>query len=256
MRFWADAWNRTDLGKNQSIRKSIDCHNSDTVPRNICFCLLPVAIVFSLSGVPVYLAFAFGGIALATAPAPALSIVQEFHTHGAVTDTLLPMAVLDDIVGIAVFFTVNSFIARAVSGGSVPLYMIPVMIFLPIIIGIATGWIAGLFLKKNPGKAGTLIILLLGITATAAIGLFCNTTVFTNITLNYMLMGVSFSAVFSNMIPEKQLQNLVDWFHPILVAPFRSISGLHRNYMLRPGCLRARTCSHRERNHRSCSRHQ
>lgn len=29
------------------------------------------------------------------------------------------MAVLDDIVGIAVFFTVNSFIARAVSGGSV-----------------------------------------------------------------------------------------------------------------------------------------
>ena len=174
------------------------------------------AIVFSLSGVPVYLAFAFGGIALATAPAPALSIVQEFHTHGAVTDTLLPMAVLDDIVGIAVFFTVNSFIARAVSGGSVPLYMIPVMIFLPIIIGIATGWIAGLFLKKNPGKAGTLIILLLGITATAAIGLFCNTTVFTNITLNYMLMGVSFSAVFSNMIPENQLQNLVDWFHPIL----------------------------------------
>ncbi|MDY2753142.1 MAG: potassium transporter, partial [Blautia obeum] len=80
----------------------------------------------------------------------------------------------------------------------------------------ATGWIAGLFLKKNPGKAGTLIILLLGITATAAIGLFCNTTVFTNITLNYMLMGVSFSAVFSNMISEKQLQNLVDWFHPIL----------------------------------------
>ena len=32
----------TELSKNQSIRKSIDCHNSDTVPRNICFCLLPV----------------------------------------------------------------------------------------------------------------------------------------------------------------------------------------------------------------------
>ena len=59
------------------------------------------ALVFWIQKVPVYLAFAFGGIALATAPAPALSIVQEFRTHGPVTDTLLPMAVLDDIVGIA-----------------------------------------------------------------------------------------------------------------------------------------------------------
>lgn len=60
-------------------------------------------MVFLWADIPVYLAFAFGGIALATAPAPALSIVNEFHTKGPVTDTLLPMAVLDDIVGIAVF---------------------------------------------------------------------------------------------------------------------------------------------------------
>ena len=52
---------------------------------------------------PLYLALAFGGIALATAPAPALSIVQEFHTKGPVTRALLPMAVLDDIVAIGVF---------------------------------------------------------------------------------------------------------------------------------------------------------
>ena len=53
--------------------------------------------------IPTYLGFAFGGIALATAPAPTLSIVSEFHTKGPVTNTLLPMAVLDDIVGIAEF---------------------------------------------------------------------------------------------------------------------------------------------------------
>lgn len=33
----------------------------------------------------VYLAFILGGIALATAPAPALSIVREFKTDGPVT---------------------------------------------------------------------------------------------------------------------------------------------------------------------------
>lgn len=174
------------------------------------------AVVLYFAGQPVWLAPAFGGIALATAPAPALSIVQEFHTKGPVTDTLLPMAVLDDIVGIAVFFTVNSFIASKVSGGAVPLYMIPVMIFLPIAIGIITGVPAGMLLKKKPGKSGTLLILLAGITLTAAIGLFFNRVVFTNITLNYMLMGVSFSAVFSNQIPQRQLEQTTTWFHPIL----------------------------------------
>ena len=174
------------------------------------------AVVLYFAGQPVWLAPAFGGIALATAPAPALSIVQEFHTKGPVTDTLLPMAILDDIVGIAVFFTVNSFIASKVSGGAVPLYMIPVMIFLPIAIGIVTGVPAGMLLKKKPGKSGTLLILLAGITLTAAIGLFFNRVVFTNITLNYMLMGVSFSAVFSNQIPQRQLEQTTTWFHPIL----------------------------------------
>lgn len=173
-------------------------------------------ILFALTGIPVYLAFAFGGIALATAPAPALSIVQEFHTRGPVTDTLLPMAVLDDIVGIAVFFTVNSVISGIVSGGTVPLYMIPVMIFLPIAIGIVPGLLVGFILRKRGGKTFTLILLLVGITVTMLTGRFFNTRVFTGITLNYMLMGVSFSAVFSNMLPENQLTDLTDWFQPIL----------------------------------------
>lgn len=180
------------------------------------FVSLIFGIVFYFTGVPVYLAFAFGGIALATAPAPALSIVQEFHTSGPVTDTLIPMAVLDDIVGIAVFFTVNSFIARTVSGGTVPLYMIPVMIFMPVIIGATVGFVVGKVLQRNLSKNSTLALLLAGITITAAIGLFLNKIVFTNIALNYMLMGVSFSAVFSNMISEEKLDELVNWFNPIL----------------------------------------
>ena len=172
--------------------------------------------VFAFTGIPPYLALVFGGIALATAPAPALSIVNEFHAKGPVTDTLLPMAVLDDIVGIAVFFTVNSFVARAVSGGSVPLYMIPVMILLPILIGAAVGLPAGLLLRRGGGKARTLAVLLAGITATAFIGWLLNTRVLTGITLNYMLMGVAFSAVFANMVDEERLETINRWFAPIL----------------------------------------
>ena len=51
---------------------------------------LAFGIVFYFANITVYLAFVFGGIALATAPAPALSIVNEFHAKGPVTDTLLP----------------------------------------------------------------------------------------------------------------------------------------------------------------------
>lgn len=180
------------------------------------FVTLVFGIVFGCMGIPVYLAFAFGGIALATAPAPALSIVSEFHTKGPVTDTLLPMAVLDDIVGIAVFFTVNAFVARRVSGGGVSLLMIPVMIFLPIIVGAVIGIIVGIALKKVSGKVITLAILIAGITITVITGYWLNTKVFTNVTLNYMLLGVAFSAAFSNMIPEEKLEVTVNYFHPIL----------------------------------------
>ena len=177
---------------------------------------LAFGLVFSLTGVPVYLAFVFGGIALATAPAPALSIVNEFHAKGSVTDTLLPMTILDDVVGIAVFFTVNSLIARAASGGAIPLYMIPVMIFLPILIGAAVGFPTGLLLKRAKGKAAYLAVLLCGITVTMVTGWLLNTRLLSGITLNYMLMGVAFSAVFSNMVTPEQLEAINGGFAPIL----------------------------------------
>lgn len=177
---------------------------------------LAFSIIFAITDIPFYLALVLGGIALATAPAPALSIVNEFHAKGPVTDTLLPMTILDDVVGIAVFFTVNSLVAHEVSGGSVPLYMIPVMIFLPVMIGAIVGFPTGLLLKKAATKPQILTALLGGITATMLIGLFINTHLLSGITLNYMLMGVSFSAAFSNLITHEQLEKVDSCFAPIL----------------------------------------
>lgn len=188
---------------------------------------LAFGVAFYFAKVPIYLAFVFGGIALATAPAPALSIVNEFHAKGPVTETLLPMTVLDDVVGIAVFFTVNSLIARMASGGAIPLYMIPVMIFLPIIIGAAVGFPTGLLLKRCRNKTSNLTVLLCGITVTMLIGWCLNTYLLSGITLNYMLMGVSFSAVFSNMITTEQLEKINYYFAPILaVALYAAIVDL------------------------------
>lgn len=183
-----------------------------------CFVTLVFMSVFLLMDIPVYLAFVFGGIALATAPAPALSIVNELHAKGPVTDTLLPMAVLDDVVAIIVFFTVNSVVSSSASGGSVPLYMIPFMIFLPVMIGLIAGLPAGWLLKKVRGQIQTFVVLLVGITLTVGIGWIMNLKILSGITLNYMLMGVSFSAVFTNIVGEERLKEITDYFHPILTV--------------------------------------
>lgn len=97
------------------------------------------AAVFSVTGVPVYVAFLFGGIALATAPAPALSIVNEYHTSGPVTKTLIPLAAIDDIIGVVVFFTVISILSGTRGGaGTSPLAIVGIVV-LPFVIGILTG---------------------------------------------------------------------------------------------------------------------
>lgn len=173
-------------------------------------------IVFWLSGIPIYLAFVFGGIALATAPAPALSIVREFKTDGPVTRTLIPMAALDDIVGVVVFFTTIAFVARNVSGGGLPVYMIPVMVLLPLVIGVVTGLPTGILLKKKRSKAVTLTILMGMILVTSAMGLVCNTYLMPSPVLNFMLMGMAFSATFSNMVLEERLEEIVTAFNPFL----------------------------------------
>ena len=85
----------------------------------------------------------FGGIALATAPA--LSIVNEYHTSGPVTKTLIPLAAIDDIIGVVVFFTVISIVNGIDGNASDSLFAIVGMILLPFAIGIFVGMLTSLF---------------------------------------------------------------------------------------------------------------
>ncbi|MCI6041267.1 MAG: cation:proton antiporter [Clostridiales bacterium] len=177
---------------------------------------LVFGIVFVLSGIPLYLAFIFGGIALATAPAPALSIVREFKTNGPVTRTLIPMAALDDIVGCVVFFITIATVAGRLAAGELPGYMIALVIVLPLVIGVAVGLVAGALLKKQRGKAATLALLLGTILVASGVGFAFNTLVLPRPVLNFMLIGMAFSATFSNMVSQERLKQIMDGFNPIL----------------------------------------
>lgn len=172
-------------------------------------------IVFYFSSVPLYLAFIFGGIALATAPAPALSIVREFKTRGPVTATLIPMAALDDIVGCIVFFCTIAVIAGNLSAGELPVYMIALVVLMPLVIGVITGLPAGLLLKKERSTPATLILLIFTILVASGGGFLCNSLLPSPV-LNFMLIGMAFSATFSNMVPEQRLEQIMKGFNPVL----------------------------------------
>ena len=177
---------------------------------------LGFSIVFYVSNIPVYLAFIFGGIALATAPAPALSIVREFKTTGPVTNTLIPMAALDDIVGCIVFFITIATVAGSLSAGDLPAFMIALVVVLPLLIGVVTGLGAGIVLKKERSKSGTLMLLIAMIIVASAVGFLFNSLVLPRPVLNFMLIGMAFSATFSNMVSEARLEQIMEGFNPIL----------------------------------------
>ena len=180
------------------------------------FVSLVFGIVFYLQDIPLYLAFLFGGIALATAPAPALSIVREFKADGPVTHTLIPMAALDDIVGCIVFFTTVAIVAGNLSAGELPAYMIALVVILPLVIGAAAGLLAGLFLKKERSSRGTLLLLILNILIASGVGFIFNDLVMPKPVLNFMLIGMAFSAAFSNMVTEERLEEIMRVFNPFL----------------------------------------
>ncbi|MEG0293804.1 cation:proton antiporter [Enterococcus sp.] len=179
---------------------------------------LSFSIIFYFTNIPIYLAFIFGSIALATAPAPALSIVREFKTNGPVTKTLIPMAVLDDVVALIVFFSINGLITATKSGDSSNSLFstLAIMIVLPVIIGAIVGYISSFLLKQEMSKIKTQMILVFFIVIAGSVGIYINQELLSEPMINFMLIGMAFSAVFANLVSKERLYQIMEAFNPIL----------------------------------------
>lgn len=163
------------------------------------FVSLAFMITFLIAKIPVYFAFVFGGIALATAPAPALSIVNEYKTRGPVTNTLIPLAAIDDVIGVVIFFTTISVIGAVKGGESVSPLATAGMVLLPFAIGIALGAAAGLIIRKANNNVACFAIFLAGLLLSVAAGLCIDIFVFGSFGLNYLLIGMAYSATVANL---------------------------------------------------------
>ena len=173
--------------------------------------------VFAITKTPLYLAPIFGGIALATAPAPALSIVKQYRTKGPITDTLLPMAALDDIVGIIIFFTVITIVSITKGGGEgISIWKTVCSIVLPIVIGSIIGFLGGLIARKTSKKWSLLLSMIVPMLIAAACGIVIDLFLFGSWMFNYLLAGMCVSALMSNMVGEEKLQSFLHSFDPVL----------------------------------------
>ncbi len=176
---------------------------------------LVFAIVFYFSNIPLYLAFIFGAIALATAPAPSLSVVREFKTDGPVTKTLIPMAALDDLVGALVFFTTISLVSSHFSSGNVSIISMIILIFAPVVIGAIIGFISAKILEHIKSDLLYTITFVGLLVFSAVLGLFINTKTGSNI-INFMLLGMAYSTVVANMITKEKIDMLLKYLNPLL----------------------------------------
>lgn len=176
---------------------------------------LVFGVLFACTGVPVYLAFVFGGIALATAPAPSLSVVRDLKTDGPVTKTLIPMAALDDLVGALVFFVVMGLVSAQVSAVGIPLPAVMLLVFLPVVLGGVTGAAAGLLMRRVRSRAGVLAVMGSMLLLTAGLGFFINSLLPVPV-LNFMLIGMAYSTAFSNLIDTEKLYGMMEVVNPAI----------------------------------------
>ena len=83
-----------------------------------------------------------GAIATATAPAATLMVVKQYKAKGPVTDILLPIVALDDVVGLLVF-AVSFGIAKALESGRVDLISVLVNPLIEVFVSLSLGALIG-----------------------------------------------------------------------------------------------------------------
>lgn len=168
---------------------------------------------FIFADIPMSIALVFGAIALATAPAPSLSIVKEYNAQGPVSKTLIPLSALDDILALIVFFLVIGLVSGSMTGEGVNVFAILMMIVLPLALGAITGLIGAKVLKKECNKWQTILKVTALIILTVAIGVYINENI---LSINLVLSGISFAAFIANMVEEERLNEIMKDINPII----------------------------------------
>ena len=98
-----------------------------------------------------------------------------------------------------------------------PMLSVVLVVFLPIFGGGILGLISGLLMRRTPRGAPTLAVMLALLLASAGLGFWLNRVLDSSM-LNFMLIGIAYSAVFSNLVPREKLEDIKRAMDPVIGA--------------------------------------
>ena len=120
------------------------------------------------------------------------------------------------MIGVIIFFTVISIISAVKGGDSISAASVSGMIFLPFVIGIVFGVAAGAALRKIGNNKITFVLFLSGLVFCIVSGLLIDGYIFNSFSLNYLLIGMSYSAAVANIADEEKLSGVMRYYSPVI----------------------------------------
>ena len=89
------------------------------------------------------------------------------------------------------------------------------IVLLPFAIGILTGLAASFFMKRSNNYV-RFVLLLFFLCVSVFCGLLIDFYLFHSFSLNYLLIGMAFSATVANLLPEKEMEDTLRLYKPLL----------------------------------------
>lgn len=182
-----------------------------------------------LLGCSASFAIILGAIASSTAPATIMMIVKEYKARGEVTNTMLSVVAIDDIISI-VIFGFSLVVAEYMNSDNASLIGLlePFKeIILSIILGLIMGILLGLFAKLLKSKTNIIALILVFIFGSIVISDYFNISSL----LVCMITGGVFINAYNHKVTDKIL-DLIDYISVPISIIFFVLSGASLDFSL------------------------
>ena len=133
------------------------------VTGEIVLTVFMVSILSYLFGLSVQISIILGVLAITVSPSGIVPVIQEYGGKGPLTQNLLAMVAIDNLIGIMLFGIIlalfEGFALGATNGSGLVLTVVAEL-FGALAVGVASGYVIVHFLKKKVGNNQFLVILL------------------------------------------------------------------------------------------------
>ena len=178
---------------------------------------------------PLSCAITLGAIATATAPAATLMVVKQYKAEGPLTQTLLPVVALDDVVGLIVF-AISFGIAKALENGHIDFISVLVEPIIEVIASLILGTVIGLLFNFTEqffhSRSKRMSISVTYVFLAVALSMLEFNIGSVTVSFSSLLVCMMMGTVFCNLcdFSEELMDRMDRWTGPIMVL-FFVISG-------------------------------